>query len=235
MRGYRSFVLLLVGLLVPGGRVAVAEPCCVETDCHCSHWPGENHPWVLEIRDCPGYGMLGEVRCVWDQYECGDPASDWYPCWRSGENKPPDECFLAGTAITMADGSTLSIEDVRPTDRVMAFEEKSERSVPAEVRAVHPARVSDGYLVVNGTIRMTRGQPVLSRGRWVAARDLRIGDSLTAPDGRGIPVTSVQAEAEPVTVYNLDLGQVGTYVAAGIVVHNKHLHYTLEPCFNCGP
>lgn len=237
MRRYGSFVLLLVGMVLLCGSAAVAVPWCEVTDCHCEHWPAYIHPYVLEMRDCEqGYGTLGEVRCVWDEVECGSPASDWYPCWCSGSNKPPPEdCFLAGTMISMADGSTKAIEDVRATERVLAFDDISARMTPAVVQAVHPARVEDGHLVVNGTIRMTQGQPVLSGGRWVAAGELQVGERLTAGDGRPVPITSIQSVAGPVVVYNLDIGRIGSYVASGVIVHNKHMHYTLEPCFNCVP
>jgi hypothetical protein len=36
-----------------------------------------------------------------------------------------------------------------------------------------------------------------------------------------------------VTVYNFDVGGNGTYIADGIVVHNKDQEYTVYPCPTC--
>ena len=42
-------------------------------------------------------------------------------------NELTDQCFLAGTMIDMADGSQKPIEDIRPEDQVMAFDETGKK------------------------------------------------------------------------------------------------------------
>jgi hypothetical protein len=90
----------------------------------------------------------------------------------------------------------------------------------AEVAAVHTPAVVDHYFVINGGIRITATQPVLSRGKWVLVEDLKIGDVLTSQNGLDTPIFAKRQVDAEVTVYNLDVSG-GTYVAHGIVVHNK--------------
>lgn len=46
----------------------------------------------------------------------------------------PDECYLAGTAITMSHGSTKPIEDIRPGDWVFSFDPKTGETMPGRVK-----------------------------------------------------------------------------------------------------
>jgi hypothetical protein len=45
-----------------------------------------------------------------------------------------DECFLAGTPVTMADGSSKPIEQVRAGDWVMSFDQKTGETKPGRVK-----------------------------------------------------------------------------------------------------
>jgi hypothetical protein len=66
---------------------------------------------------------------------------------------------------------------------------------------------------------------VLSGGKWLDIGTMKVGDPLTAPDGSAVPIRSLRVVPEAVTVYNLQIDRLGTYVAGGIVVHNKPFPY----------
>jgi hypothetical protein len=59
-------------------------------------------------------------------------------------------------------------------------------------------------------------------GRWVAARDLRVGDMLVLRSGE-VPVESVSSRSATLTVYNLEVADLHTYAVGGqgVVVHNN--------------
>ena len=90
----------------------------------------------------------------------------------------------------------------------------------SEVVSVHAPYDVDHYFVINEEIRATENHPMLSDGRWVAAGQLRIGDWLTGPDNQDILVTSVRQVEGKARVFNFQVA-AGTYVADGVIVHNK--------------
>ncbi len=59
-------------------------------------------------------------------------------------------------------------------------------------------------------------------GRWVEARDLRLGDELLLTGGRAC-ITGLATEDLDTTVYNIGVGEQHTYAVseAGVLVHNK--------------
>lgn len=132
-------------------------------------------------------------------------------------------CFLAGTEITMADGSTKVIEDIQAGDVVLAYDEGTGEMKPDRVRAVHEPIQADYHLVVNGKLLLTPSHPMLSGGDWVEIGQLKVGDKLTAKDGSLVTIDDIEVVEGPVTVYNFEVNPYGTYVAGGIVVHNKRL------------
>ena len=82
-------------------------------------------------------------------YTCTDLASFRWHCSCGGG------CFLAGTQITLADGSTKPIERIEAGDVILAWDEKTGKLEPDKVRQVHDPVQWDYYLVVNGRIRLT--------------------------------------------------------------------------------
>jgi len=145
-----------------------------------------------------------------------------------------DGCFLAGTLITLVDGSVKPIESVLKSDQLRAFDPISGGIAASDILTIHPPRTVSSYLVINDETRVTATQPMLSRGKWVEAGELRLGDVLTAGDGTAVTIYDLRVVHESATVYNLAVAS-GTYVADGVVVHNKTLPYTIAPCPTCGP
>jgi hypothetical protein len=137
--------------------------------------------------------------------------------------------------ISMADGTTKPVETIRSGDLVMAVNALSGEAKASQVLAVHTPYRVEKFLVINGKTRMTENHPVLRNGAWTAAGEITEGDVLTGRDGRVIPVRSVDVVWEDAMVYNFQVeGQ--TYLADGIVVHNKEdcLLY-MQYCGDCPP
>lgn len=129
-------------------------------------------------------------------------------------------CFLAGTPILMGDGSFKAIEEVKVGDLVMAFDEKKSQMKPDKVKELlfHPKE--EGYLIINGHLKVTPVHRVLSKGRWVEIGSLKVGDTLTNTQGEDAPIESIKVVNGPVDVYNFEVNPYHTYVAGGFIVHN---------------
>lgn len=130
-------------------------------------------------------------------------------------------CFLAGTKITLADGSTKPIEDIRVGDMVLAFDEKTNELKADKVKQtfVHPDE--EGYLIINGRIKATANHPVYAKGQWREIGTLEVGDELLNAQGKPERITSKEYVQAKVTVYNIEVNPFHTYIADNVVVHNK--------------
>jgi hypothetical protein len=67
---------------------------------------------------------------------------------------------------------------------------------------------------------VTEHHPLFRRESWVAAGALSVGEVLMKADGSPTAVFSLQRIDAAATVYNFKV-TAGTYVASGIVAHNK--------------
>ncbi|MCK4412514.1 MAG: hypothetical protein KAY32_03115 [Candidatus Eisenbacteria sp.] len=164
-------------------------------------------------------------------FECGPGG-----CW-NGVSLPFDitectcgPCVLPGTQITMADGTHKLIERIHPGEMVRAYDERSGCLLPARVTQVFthtPAEMTEYYLVVNGTLRITPNHPLYLNGSWVQAGAAQVGGILRA----GVTTTSAIETIERVyrrsATYNLEVEPCHTYFADGILVHNNKQHYDL--------
>ena len=63
--------------------------------------------------------------------------------------------------------------------------------------------------------------PVYSNGKWVEIGKLKVGDDLLNAQGQPEKIFSIEKITAPVTVYNLEVNPYHTYIAEGVVVHNK--------------
>lgn len=104
---------------------------------------------------------------------------------------PPPRCFVAGTPILMADGSTKPIEAIRPGDEVAAFDPDAQQGLGP----LRPGKVTRTFTNVTRTIinlrglHMTPGHVVLmDNGEWdIISRALKddraIVEEREGPDG----------------------------------------------------
>ncbi|MEA2054896.1 MAG: Hint domain-containing protein [Candidatus Thermoplasmatota archaeon] len=83
----------------------------------------------------------------------------------SAPSEPWDPCFLAGTRITMADGSNKNIKQVEVGDMVKSFDNGS--IVIGEVTEVYshnPGEMPEYYMVINDKLRVTPNHIIYVNG-----------------------------------------------------------------------
>jgi hypothetical protein len=204
---------------------SVWEPSCGDGVCSahesCSSCPSE----------CP-CASCGDGRCELDETcsscrsDCGacttcgndvcGPGETWTNCPADCE---PPACFVAGTAITMADGRTVPIERIREGDLVLSYDESAGLNVTGRVTRtfVHPD--TRGLVELNG-ITTTREHRFFSAGRWVRADQLGPGAALQDPSGATPAVAVLTSLSRHATTYNFEVARTHTYYAGGFLVHN---------------
>lgn len=141
----------------------------------------------------------------------------------------PGPCFAAGTPVLLADGSTRPIEAITVGTRVLAYDDRTHQIVATTVsqRLEHgPERIYRASLEqMPHDLLVTPNHPVYSGGRWQAIGTLSIASELHAFDEAGRQATprrlrEFQATAHHEPVYNLEVEDVHSYFAHGVLVHN---------------
>jgi len=135
------------------------------------------------------------------------------------------ECFAAGTLVLTPAGER-PIEAIQAGDLVLSWDFAQAALVPAPVVATmqHGGSAVLALHLANGTIlQVTAEHPLWVRGDWLPAGRVRVGDALSHAAGVLTPVRVVTIQQGAVTdVYNIEVGHSDhTYVAGGILVHNK--------------
>ncbi|MFI8281252.1 polymorphic toxin-type HINT domain-containing protein [Streptomyces sp. NPDC085929] len=148
------------------------------------------------------------------------------------------QCFLAGTDVLMADGTTKNIEDVKIGDRVKAADpetgETGDREVTRLIVTEDDKHFNTLSIATEGGIQeltATYEHPFWSpsANKWVNAGDLTPGTTLLTDQSRTVTVTANEPHDQHARTYNLTINDLHTYyVLAGktpVLVHNS----------NCGP
>jgi hypothetical protein len=146
-------------------------------------------------------------------------------------------CFIAGTKITMADGSTKNIEEVEIGEQVTG----KDNVVNTVIEFIRPV-LGDRKLVGfnNGIPFITSDHPVYTKDGWKSydpiatmekysvfndnpVKQLMPGDTIETLDGQGLCIESIQTEDafSDLQVYNFELDGNSTYIANNLIVHNK--------------
>lgn len=130
-------------------------------------------------------------------------------------------CFAEDTEILMSDGSRKNIEDVKIGDYILTRKnERDQKLVKAKVTSAHEAEV-DGYLIINGQLKITPNHILFVNSEWKQAGDIQIGDALADADGKIIAVDSIEWQQGKFSVYNLEIENQHTFFADNIWVHNN--------------
>ncbi|MFI1397372.1 polymorphic toxin-type HINT domain-containing protein [Streptomyces sp. NPDC020681] len=145
--------------------------------------------------------------------------------------------FVAGTLVTMADGSSKPIEQVEEGDEVLATDPTTGKTSKEEVtdtivgkgekHLVELTVDTDGKRgTATSKITATEGHPFWSPSlkKWLKAGELKPGQWLQTSSGTWVQVDAVRAWTQQAAVYNLTVDTAHTYfVAAGaaaVLVHN---------------
>ncbi|WP_018543808.1 polymorphic toxin-type HINT domain-containing protein [Streptomyces sp. LaPpAH-108] len=144
------------------------------------------------------------------------------------------KCFLAGTGVLMADGSTKNIEDIELGDTVLATDPETGKSEQREVTATIVTDSDKRFTEL--TLDTPEGSEQLtatyehpfwsvSAHRWIEAGDLEPGMTLRTDDGRQLKITATHQYTDHARTYNLTIAGLHTYyVLAGetpVLVHNS--------------
>lgn len=131
-------------------------------------------------------------------------------------------CFLAGTMILTGDGTELPIEDIKKGMDVYAFDKESGELRVSKVSETFFHPKENTYLIINDDLLVTPNHPVLNNNKWVEIGELEEGDMLTDKDNNPIPINKIEEVKELSDVFNFEVEKYHTYVAQGIIVHNKN-------------
>ncbi len=129
-------------------------------------------------------------------------------------------CFVAGTSITLSDGSTKPIEKIKSGDYVMSRSGLGQTNTVAQVISTYHTTGRE-YLVVNETMKVTPEHILLINGQWRIAETMRIGEFLLDEKGKFVPIFSIERRFDQVPIYNLTIDKTQTYFADGYLVHNQ--------------
>jgi hypothetical protein len=146
-------------------------------------------------------------------------------------------CFVAGTQIVMADGSTKSIEDVAIGDLVVG-KDGVHNTVLEFLRPTLGQTGATMMAFNSGTPFMTSDHPVWIRDQGWKSYDpdmtyskyamtvgrYQVGDVIETLDSAGFEIHSIeeyQDQNQDQIIYNFALNGNNTYIADNLVVHNK--------------
>ena len=153
------------------------------------------------------------------------------PIWRGC-------CFIAGTKITMADGSIKNIEDVQLGEQLIGKDD----CINTVINFIRPVLADRKLVSINGSDPfVTDDHPLYVRGfGWksfdpVATKkkykvfsetgvgQLQVGDIIETLDKVGLIVESLSTHEDDfdLQVYNFELDGNHTYIANNLVAHNK--------------
>jgi hypothetical protein len=149
-----------------------------------------------------------------------------------GYNNTSAGCFVAGTPVTMYDGTKKPIEYVHEGDVVLSFDPATgithagrvAETIRYQATMLHTLCFEDGSTVkCTGEHPFYVGDAAMSapmvHERFVRARDLSVGDTVVRASGSGRIREIVTSECNT-TVYNFNVMPWHTYIAGGCLVHN---------------
>jgi hypothetical protein len=200
-------------------------------------------PWTCADDDCRSKGCIGNE--VWCYDSCGDAdhwvetCSGYYECKNGQCQFFGCTCFVAGTEVTMADGSKKRIEDVGIGERVLG----QGGTINAVVGLGRPAVGTRSTFLINGRVEVTPEHPLLTREGWkvpdlelfhyyqeehgvyngLEPAGLGIGDILITETGEEAVSSLEELHARPPdeVVYELMVDGDHTYIAGGFVTRDS--------------
>lgn len=144
------------------------------------------------------------------------------------------KCFLAGTDVLMADGTTKDIDDVKRGDEVLATDPETGKTGKRKVTRLivneddkHFSELTisteDGPKKLTATHEHPFWSP--SEKQWVEASNLRPGMTLLTVDGSRAFVEANRAYSKHARTYNLTVDDLHTYYVLAedtpVLVHNS--------------
>jgi len=137
-------------------------------------------------------------------------------------------CFVAGTPVLMADGTTKPIEEIRPGDMVLAADHLDPEGKPEAARV---ARFFDNGEKEVVRLRFENGEElvctpshrfyVFGKG-WICAEELVVGDECLTAEGKRVAFVLREEVEGTRLVYNIEIEGRHTYFVGDtpVLIHN---------------
>lgn len=137
-------------------------------------------------------------------------------------------CFIAGTEILLADGTSKTIENITAGDQVTAYNPATGKNEPRTVVRTYTHHNIPTYNVTltdGGTVTTTTDHPFwVNNQGWTPTTQLQPGDQLRQPNGTPLTISTVTPTGQTATVHNFEVEQHHNYyVKTGnhwTLVHN---------------
>ena len=137
-------------------------------------------------------------------------------------------CVLEGTEITLPDGSTTPVEELKKGSAVQGYDTAKDSFVIEQVLSCKKSKVDRIEIINNGLLYLTLyDQPMYVRhdgfAEWVKNPvEFNIGWELFNPlENKWIPITSIELRDGSFTVYDLQATGPNNYIANGILADAK--------------
>lgn len=154
-------------------------------------------------------------------------------------------CFIDGTMITMADGTCKPVEAIQINDSVRTYNPETMEYMAGRVTSLltRTADVTYRLILQDNTqvecsgehpflmLHVPKGVPTMHDGRYVRADQLRIGYKLVKESGE-VQIKGIVKEQRPIRVHNFNVEPCHTYIANGILVHNRKTQFAEGGIFN---
>ena len=159
-------------------------------------------------------------------------------------------CFLAGTPVSMSDGTEKPIEEVKVGDVVLSYDLNTNKKVNVKVLELESPVREDYYIIkfeVGSKLEVTNEHPIYIRNNiyhgWgsiipkitlddagMIVNKINIGDEVLKLDGKWVRITNIIHIKERVQTYNLKkVSKTNTFFAGDVLVHNKGTTPTTTP------
>ena len=150
-------------------------------------------------------------------------------------------CFVAGTQISLSDGTSKNVEDVKVGDYVLSYNFNSSEIEPQKVAGIGSKKVDETveYKLEDGTIlESTKDHPIYSTdGRWISMNpeyttrvygletsEAKVGDIIFNKSGNHSKIELINIKEERTTVYNVKIVENNhNFFANDLLVHNRFI------------
>ena len=129
-------------------------------------------------------------------------------------------CFVKGTPVLVPGGSK-PIEDIKVGDTILTRKDADSDDLAEAMVTQTFTHIVDGYLIINGSLRVTPEHRMWVNSEWKDAGDIQVGDALLGSSGGKVIVTSLEWQKGQFEVHNLAVKDYHSYFAGNVWVHNQ--------------
>ena len=138
-------------------------------------------------------------------------------------------CLVKGTLVTMANGTEIPIERVKPKDKIKTYNTYSKKISSNEVTWVQEPRNVSGYFEIRAddktVIKITGDHPVFimtnnKHGKFILVKNIKVGQKFLNKNNELVEIIKKKYIKKKATVYNINVDRYHNYFGAGMLCHN---------------